>query len=123
MMIVMKDFFLKLMFNILKMQIAFTNDLLFLSERIKTEKVEKLVANPLAKKEYFIHIRNLNQVLIHGKILEKVLRFIENVRKHRAFKLVTTEVKKYYLVSERKYHITKKFSENLLVIEMEKPKS
>ena len=85
MMIVMKDFFLKLMFNILKMQIAFTNDLLFLSERIKTEKVEKLVANPLAKKEYFIHIRNLNQVLIHGKILEKVLRFMKKCEKTQSF--------------------------------------
>ena len=35
------------------------NDLLFLPERMKTEKVEKLVANSHDKTEYVIHIRNL----------------------------------------------------------------
>ena len=36
----------------------FHNDLPFLSERMKTEKVEKLVSNLHDKTEYFIHIRN-----------------------------------------------------------------
>ena len=35
------------------------NDLLFLPERTKIEKVKKLVANLHDKAEYFIHIRNL----------------------------------------------------------------
>ena len=35
------------------------NDLLFLPEKMKIEKVEKLVANLLDKEEYVIHIRNL----------------------------------------------------------------
>ena len=39
------------------------NDLPFLPEKIKTEKVEKLVANLRHKKEYVIHIRNLKQAL------------------------------------------------------------
>ena len=46
----------------------------------------------------------------------------ENVRKHRDIKLVTTEKKRIKLVSEPNYHTTKRFSENLLAIEMKKAK-
>ena len=45
---------------------------------------------------------------------------IKNVRKHRHFKLVTTERRRNYLVSEPNYHTTKFFTENLLAIEMRK---
>ena len=45
---------------------------------------------------------------------------IENVRKHRDIKLVTTERRRNYLVSEPNYHTTKFFTENLLAIEMRK---
>ena len=48
---------------------------------------------------------------------------IENVRKHRRIKLVTTERTRYYLVSEPNYHTTKFFTENLLAIEMKKNKT
>ena len=41
---------------------------------------------------------------------------IENVRNHRNIKLVTTERRRNYLVSEPNYHTTK----NLLVIETRK---
>ena len=44
----------------------------------------------------------------------------ENVRKHRNIKLVTTERRRNYLVSERNYHTTKFFTENLLATEMRK---
>ena len=47
---------------------------------------------------------------------------IENVRKHRDIKLVTTDEKINKLVSEPNYHTTKRFSENLLAIEMKKTK-
>ena len=44
------------------LEIDLHNDLLFLPEQIKFEKVEKLVANLHNKKEFFIlHIRNLNK--------------------------------------------------------------
>ena len=43
---------------------------------------------------------------------------IENVGKHRDIKLVTTDRKRKYLVSELNYHTTKLFTENLLAIEM-----
>ena len=41
-----------------------------------------------------------------------------NVRKHRNIKLVTTETRGSYLVSEPRYHTTKFFTENLLAIEI-----
>ena len=45
---------------------------------------------------------------------------MENVRKHRNIKLVTTERRRNYLVSEPNYHTTKFFIENLLAIGMRK---
>ena len=47
---------------------------------------------------------------------------MENVKKHRDIKLVTTNKRRNQLVSEPNYHTTKKFSENLLAIEMKKIK-
>ena len=47
---------------------------------------------------------------------------MENVRKHRDIKLVTTERRRNYLVSEPNYHTIKFFTENLLAIEMMKQK-
>ena len=49
----------------------FHNDLPFLPERIKVEKVEKLVANLKDRTEYLIHIRNLKQALNHGLVLKQ----------------------------------------------------
>ena len=43
---------------------------------------------------------------------------MENARKHRNIKLVTTERRRNYLVSEPNYHITMFFTEYLLAIEM-----
>ena len=51
---------------------------------------------------------------MNNEIFEKT---IENVRKHRDIKLVTTEEKKNYLVLELNYHTINFFSENLLAIE------
>ena len=45
---------------------------------------------------------------------------MENVRKHRDIKLVTTERRRNYLVSEPNYQTKKFFTENLLAIEMKK---
>ena len=45
---------------------------------------------------------------------------MENVRKRRDIKLVTTERRRYYLVSEANYHTRKFFTENLLATEMKK---
>ena len=60
------------------------------------------------KKDFFKLINNF----IFGKTMENV----------RDIKLVTTDKKRNKLVSEPNYHTTKRFSENLLAIEMKKAK-
>ena len=45
---------------------------------------------------------------------------MNNMRKHRNIKLVTTKRRRNYLLSEPNYHTTKFFTENLLAIEMTK---
>ena len=53
--------------------------------------------------------------LVFGKTME-------NVRKHRDIKLVKTERRTNYSVSEPNYHTTKFFTENVFAIEMRKTK-
>ena len=55
--------------------------------------------------------------LINNALFRKTM---ENVGKHRNIKLVTTERRRNYLVSEPNYHTTKFFTENLLATEMRK---
>ena len=57
--------------------------------------------------------------LMNNSVFGKTM---ENVRKHRDIKLVTTEDKRIKLVSQPNYHTAKQFSENLLAIEMKKTK-
>ena len=45
---------------------------------------------------------------------------MDNVRKHRGIKLVTTVRRRNCLVSEPSYHSTKFFTEHLLAIEIKK---
>ena len=45
---------------------------------------------------------------------------MENVRKHRDIKPVTTDKRRNQLASGRDYHTTKYFSENLMAIQMKK---
>ena len=47
-----------------------------MSEIVKIENIEKLLANLHYKEEYVIHIRNLKQALSHGLVLKKVDRVI-----------------------------------------------
>ena len=53
--------------------------------------------------------------LINNAVLGKTM---ENVRKHRDIKLVTTERRTNYLVSEPNYHTTKFFTEHLIGTEI-----
>ena len=48
------------------------NELLFLAERMKIGREEKLVPNLRDKKGYVVHIKKLNQALKHGLKLKKV---------------------------------------------------
>ena len=141
------------------------SDLPFLSERMKSDKCNKLVCNLFNKKKYVAHIDSLKQALNHGLKLKKIYRIIEfnqeawlkpyidmntelrkaakndfekdlsklmnnsvfgktmeNIRKHRAIKLVTTDKKRSKLVSEPNYHTINLISEDLSIIEMKKTK-
>ena len=53
--------------------------------------------------------------LMNNSVFGKTM---ENVRKHRDIKLITTEKRRSKLVSEPNYHTTKQFSENLIAVEM-----
>ena len=55
--------------------------------------------------------------MLNNAVLEKTMK---NVRKHIEIKLVATERRRNYLVSEPNYHTTKSFVEMLLAIEMKK---
>ena len=55
--------------------------------------------------------------LMNNAVFRKTM---ENVRKHRDIKLVTTERRRNYLVSEPNYHTTKFFTGYLLAMEMKK---
>ena len=57
--------------------------------------------------------------LMNNAVFRKTM---ENVRKHRDIKLVTTDKRRNQLASEPNYHTTKYFSENLMAIEMKKTK-
>ena len=50
------------------------NDLLFLPQRMKIEKVLKLVANAHDKTEYVLHLKSLKEALNHGLVYKKLHR-------------------------------------------------
>ena len=68
-----------------------------------------------AKNDFQKNFYKLTNNSVFGKTME-------NVRKHRDIKLVTTDKRKNQLVSEPNYHTTKWFSGDLLAIEMKKAK-
>ena len=69
----------------------------------------------LAKNDFEKDIFKLMNNSVFGKTME-------NVRKHRDIKLVTTDKKRSKLVSEPNYHTMNYISENLSIIEMNKTK-
>ena len=71
-------------------------------------KLQKQAENDI-EKDFFKLINNS----VFGKTME-------NVRKHRDNKLLTTDEKRNELVSEPNYNTTKSFSENFLATEMKK---
>ena len=141
------------------------NDLPFLAEKKKPNKVMKLMPNLSDKKNYVVHIRTLVQALQHGLVLEKIHRIIsfdqrdwlkeyidfntqlrteakndfekdffklmnnsvfgktmENIRKHRDIKLVTNRKGFCKYVMKPNFKGSKRFSENLVGVEMGKTK-
>ena len=108
---------------------------------MEVNKCKKLVCNLFNKKKYVAPINTLKQALNHGLKLKKIHRVndfeedlfklmnnsvfgktMENMRKHRDIKLVTTDRKRSKLVSEPNYHTINLISEDLSIIEMKKTK-
>ena len=115
---------------------------------MEINKCKKLVCNLYNNKKYVVHINSLKQALNHGLKFKKIHRVIEgkkaktdfekdlfklmnnsvfgktmeNIRKNRDIKLVTTDKKRSKLVSEPNYHTINLISEDLSIIEMKKTK-
>ena len=66
-----KGYFLEVDIEYSKNLFNLHSDLLFLPERNKTEKCNKLVCNMHDKENYVVYIRALKQALNHGLILKK----------------------------------------------------
>ena len=54
---------------------------------------------------------------MNNSVFDKTM---ENVRKHRDIKIVTTDKRRSILASEPNYHLTKYISKDLLIMEMKK---
>ena len=70
----MKDIFLKLMFNVEYLEKLHENYIIkvyhFYMKKMQIEKVEKLAANSHDKTEYVTHIRNSNHALNPGLLIK-----------------------------------------------------
>ena len=75
-----EEYFLEVHVQYLEKLHELHNDLPFLPERMRIEKVEKLVANLHGKTEYVIHMRNFEQALNHGLVLKIVHRVINLIK-------------------------------------------
>ena len=56
----------------------------FLPERMKIEKVEKLVANLQDKREYVIYIRKFKQAITQGLVLKRYKKWLKKVFNQKA---------------------------------------
>ena len=89
------------------------NDLQFLPERMKIEKLEKLVANLNDKTEYVMHIKNLKQALYYGLFLKNLPRIIKFKQK-KSYIGMNTDIRenstmqfleKLWKMSKSSYHV------------------
>ena len=78
--------------------------------KLSKKKKERQKRKKMILKKIFLKLMNS---AVFGKT-------VENVRKYRHIKLVTTEGRRNYVVSEPNYRTTKFFTEHLLAIEMKK---
>ena len=103
-----------------------------LNHRLKLKKIHRVIE--FNQKEWLKHYIDMNTELkkeakndfekdpfklMNNSVFGKTM---ENIRKHRDIKLVTTDKKRSKLVSEPNYHTINLISEDLSIIELEKTK-
>ena len=91
-----KGYFLEVDIDYPKELFNLHNDLPFLPESKKVNKVEKLICDIEDKKKYVIHIRALKQAVNHGLRLKKVQRIIQFKQKEwlKVYIDMNTELRK-----------------------------
>ena len=72
-----EGYFLKVEIQYMETLHELHSDLPLLPERMKIEKLEKLVANLYDTTEYLIHIRNFKETLNNGLVFKKIYRVIK----------------------------------------------
>ena len=89
------------------------NDLPFLPERIKIEKVVKLVPNVHEKTEYFIYIKNLRQALNHPLVLKKLHKSKQKAWLKSYIDMNTDLRKKQKIILKKNNAVFQKTMENM----------
>ena len=89
------------------------NNGLVLKKVCQVIKLKKHISKKKAKNDFEKDFFKLMNNAVFAKSME-------NVKKHRDIKLVTTEKRTNYLESESNFNTTKFFPENLLAVEMKK---
>ena len=103
-----------------------------LNHGLKLEKVQRVIKfNKRAWLKLYIDMNTKNRTKAKNEFKKDFFKLMnnsvfgetmENLRKHRDIKLVTTDEKRSKLVSKPNYHTKKRFSENMLAVEMKKKK-
>ena len=103
-----------------------------LNHGLKLEKVQRVIKfNKRAWLKLYIDMNTKNRTEAKNEFEKDFFKLMnnsvfgetmENLRKHRDIKLVTTDEKRSKLVSKPNYHTKKRFSENMLAVEMKKKK-
>ena len=104
-----------------------------LNHGLKLEKVQRVIKfNKRAWLKLYIDMNTKNRTKSKNEFEKDFFKLMnnsvfgetmENLRKHRDIKLVTTDEKRSKLVSKPNYHTKKRFSENMLAVEMKKKKN
>ena len=103
-----------------------------LNHGLKLEKVQRVIKfNKRAWLKLYIDMNTKNRTKAKNEFEKDFFKLMnnsvfgetmENLRKHRDIKLVTTDEKRSKLVSKPNYHTKKRFSENMLAVEIKKKK-
>ena len=108
------------------------NDYPLAPEKLKVDKIDKLICSFIPKRHYVVHYKNLKQYLEEGMILKKVHRgikfyqspwmepYIRNIRKRQNVVIVDNKKLANKLSSKPNFERVTIFDENLIPCHMKK---